>query len=135
MGRLLALAGQVPDVVLCSPAKRAADTLALAMEAGNWRCRVETAPGLYGDGVDGALAEIRAHGGGVDVLMVVGHEPTSSELAAVIMGGGRIDVPTAAALRLDVDGLDVADVGPDCGTLTWFLIPRLFRSDAFPFAE
>jgi phosphohistidine phosphatase len=136
MGRLLARAGQAPDAALCSPAVRADETLHLAMEAGKWSCPVRVAHGLYGDGVEGALAEIRAEAGAADLLMVVGHEPTSSELATLLIGGGRIALPTGAAVRIDFDDeKGWGDIGPGAGELAWLLVPRLFPKESFDFAD
>lgn len=135
MGRLLPRAGQAPDAVLCSPAVRAEETLRLAMEAGEWSCPVRVAEGLYGGGVEGALAEIRAETG-ADVLLVVGHEPTSSELATLLVGGGRIGLPTGAALRIDFEeSKGWGDIGPGSGELAWLLVPRLFPKESFDFAD
>jgi phosphohistidine phosphatase len=136
MGRLLARAGQAPGTALCSPAVRAAETLRLAMEAGGWWCPTRTAPGLYGAGVQGALDEIRAEGGGAELLIVVGHEPTSSELAAVLIGGGQVALPTGAALRIDFEEAKTwADTAPGTGELAWLLVPRLFPKGSFDFAD
>jgi phosphohistidine phosphatase len=136
MGRLLARAGQTPDAALCSPAVRADETLRLAMEAGEWSCPVRVAPGLYGEGVDGALAEIGAEPSGAEVLLVVGHEPTSSELATLLIGGGRVGLPTGAAARIDFEeDKGWADIGPGAGELAWLLVPRLFPKESFDFAD
>jgi phosphohistidine phosphatase len=134
MGRFLGRAGVVPDAALSSPARRAIDTLRLTREAAGWSCPVQEAPGLYGEGSAGALAEIGARGGGAEVLVVVGHEPDTSQLVALLVGGGRLRVPTAAAVGIALD-VRWAEVGPATGELAWLLVPRLFRKDAFDFAE
>jgi phosphohistidine phosphatase len=136
MGRLLSRAGQAPDAAICSPAVRADETLRLAMEAGDWKCPVRVAHGLYEGGVEGALAEIRAEASEAGLLVVVGHEPTSSELAGLLIGGGRIGLPTGAALRIDFEeGTSWSDVGPGIGELAWMLVPRLFPKESFEFAD
>jgi phosphohistidine phosphatase len=136
MGRLLTRAGQAPDAVVCSPALRAQETLRLAMEAGEWKCPVRVGAGLYEGGVEGALAEIRAEDSAAELLCVVGHEPTSSELASLLIGGGRIDVPTGAALRIDfAEGMPWGDLAPGSGQLAWMLVPRLFPKESFDFAD
>ena len=71
-----------------------------------------------------------------ELLLVVGHEPTSSETASLLIGGGRVRMPTGALVRIDFDA-DIeswADVGPGTGSLSWLLVPRLFPPDAFDFA-
>jgi|GEM_PF-5027468 phosphohistidine phosphatase len=124
MGRFLAAAGQVPELALTSPALRATETLHLAVEAGRWTCEVRTREALYA-GVDEVLAELRLLPPDVVTAMVVGHEPTSSELTAMLIGGGRIRLATAAMARIDLDLERWPDLGPGCGELAWLLPPRL----------
>jgi phosphohistidine phosphatase len=125
MGRFMARAGQIPDAAIVSPARRAEQTLRLAMEAGGWTCRVRSVEALYGGGVNGLLAEINREPATTSILVAVGHEPTWSETASLLIGGGRLRFPTAAVARLDfnVDRWD--EVGPGTGILTWMMVPRL----------
>jgi phosphohistidine phosphatase len=126
MGRFLARAAQRPNAAITSPAVRAADTLRLAMAAGDWECPVRTASGLYGAGVSGLVAEIRKEPIATEVLLAVGHEPTWSEAATAFIGGSRIRFPTAALARIDFDVDRWKDVAPDTGELAWLVTPRLF---------
>jgi phosphohistidine phosphatase len=125
MGKFLARAGQAPDAAITSPAVRAEDTLRLAMEGGGWSCPVRIAAPLYYGGLSGLLAEIRGEPTTTDVLVAVGHEPTWSEAVSAFMGGGDVDLPTAAMARIDfdVDGWD--EVSPGTGVLGWIVVPRL----------
>lgn len=129
IGKFIARAEQVPDSAIVSPAARAEETLRRAMEAGGWDCRVRSAEALYSGGVSGLLSEIRAEPAETDVLLAVGHEPTWSEAAAVLIGGGNLRLPTGALVRIDFgdDGWDA--VGPGTGMLAWSVVPRLLRED------
>ena len=55
MGQFLAATGQVPALALTSHAVRAKDTLDLARRQGDWRCRVEVDPDIYGSDADRLL--------------------------------------------------------------------------------
>jgi phosphohistidine phosphatase len=136
MGQLLARSGQVPDSVITSPALRAVETLELAMDGGGWTCEVSHREDLYGGGVSGLLGEIRREPASTGLLLVVGHEPTSSEAASLLIGGGRVRMPTGAIVRIDFDGAvdSWADIGPGAGSLSWLLVPRLFPPEAFDFS-
>jgi phosphohistidine phosphatase len=125
MGRFMARAGEVPDAAIVSPARRADQTLRLAMEAGGWTCRVRSVEALYGGDVNGLLAEVNREPAATNILLAVGHEPTWSEAASLLIGGGHIRLPTAALACLDfsVDRWD--EVGPGTGTLAWLMVPRL----------
>ena len=115
VGTFLAEAGHVPNLVLCSPATRARQTLELAVTAGNWACPIETADELYYGSVDHmvALACRRQ----VPVLMLVGHEPTMSS-ALGYLTGADLRMPTGALARVNLN-LD------NSGELEWLIPPHL----------
>ena len=106
MGRFLAGASQLPDAAITSPAMRAEQTLQLAMEVGGWNCPVRFGPALY-SAVDALLEEIHGGADETGVLVVVGHEPTWSEAAGLLIGGGRLRleniVPDRRFLEARVD--------------------------------
>jgi phosphohistidine phosphatase len=130
MGKFLARAGQAPDAAITSPAVRAEDTLRLATEGGDWTCPVRTAAPLYDGGVSGLLSEVRNEPATTDVLLAVGHEPTWSEAVSAFMGGGAVDLPTAAMARIDFDVGGWGEVGPGTGVLAWIVVPRLLEGSA-----
>ena len=115
VGAFLAEAGHVPNLVLCSPATRARQTLELAAAAGDWTCPIETAGELYYGTVDHmvALACRRQ----VPVLMLVGHEPTMSS-ALEYLTGADLRMPTGALARVSLHS-------DNSGELEWLIPPRL----------
>ena len=128
VGQILRLARRIPDLVLTSPAVRAATTVDMAVEAGEWGSLVETADILYGASPGHVIDLLR----GVEEaerVAVVGHEPTSSALVSVLVGGGAVRMPTAAVASIEVPVWP--GVGPGCGRLNWLLIPRLFTDGDF----
>jgi phosphohistidine phosphatase len=125
IGRFLADAGQVPDLALTSPAVRAESTLRLAVAEGDWDCPTHVVDALYGGGVGSLVDVVRDTADDVHLLLVVGHEPTWSETASRLIGGGHLRFPTGALARLDLDVETWADVAPGCGELAWSVNPRL----------
>ncbi len=115
VGTFLAAAGHVPDLVLCSPATRTRQTLEFAKEAGGWNCPSETANELYYGTVHDMITlacQRRA-----PVVMLVGHEPTTSE-ALKRLTGANLRMPTATLARVILN--------PDnSGQLQWLIPPRL----------
>ena len=59
-------------------------------------------------------------------VMLVGHEPSWSELIGELVGGAEVRFPTAAMARInfDVDSWD--RIRRDHGELAWLVKPKLF---------
>ena len=131
MGRFVTTARVVPDRALTSSAVRARETLATAAEAGGWTGPARVTDALYEATPEAVLAEIQAEPDDADTLVVVGHEPTSSGLVALLVGGGRVEMKTAAVARVDVEVETWADVLPGRGTLTLLLAPGALRPNAY----
>lgn len=131
MGRLLSAAGLAPDAALCSTAARTRETLERAARAGHWHAPVRLSDALYEATPHAVLAEIRAEADTVNTLVVVGHEPTTSALASLLVGGGRLVVRTATVVRVTLDASRWADVGPGFGALAGLLSPGDVRLRAY----
>jgi phosphohistidine phosphatase len=130
MGRALATADRIPDLVLCSPARRARLTVDLAAEAGNWRAAIIVDERLCPGSPRQVIESAREHGGKAYRVAVVGHEPALSQTAALLLGGACVRMVTAAAACLEVD--DWEALGPRAGSLLWMLTPRLFSEGWAP---
>ena len=92
MGRFLAAAGIVPDALLTSPALRARDTLERVAAAAGWQAPQQERP-FYETTPAGVLASLRELPASVEVALAVGHEPTWSETASRLIGGGSPQAP------------------------------------------
>ncbi len=103
VARALADAGLAPDLVLVSPAARAAQTwdVAAAMFP---RARVEAFLQLYEISSGEILALARGEGAKVGTVMVVGHNPGLGHLAAWLAQ----DAPGAASRALLAEGFPTA---------------------------
>jgi phosphohistidine phosphatase len=129
MGELLGRTGLAPDAAITSPAVRARTTLELAMKAGGWVCPVQVSEAFYGEGPHRVLEEVARQSEDVTRVLLVGHEPVWSELAGVLVGGGRHRVPTGALVAVELEVETWADVAPGLGQLTILLPPRLLDAD------
>jgi phosphohistidine phosphatase len=132
MGAALRRARRVPDLVLSSPATRAVSTVEMAAEAGGWRAPVRLVDVFYGGGPGAAIEAIRRVEG-ADRVAVFGHEPTWSSLVSILIGGGAVRMPTAAAAALEVPAW--AAIGPGTCRLVWMLVPRLFTDGDFDLSD
>ncbi len=127
MGRLLAMVGSAPDLVLSSPAVRARTTVELAAEAGGWAAPVEIVDSFHGGGWNDVVTGVLAAAGDVRRILVAGHEPTWSDLVSVLIGGGGVAMPTGAAACVAISGDGWSRLGPGTGELRWLVTPGMLK--------
>jgi len=125
VGRALAEFAAVPDLVITSPARRAADTAALVCESAGWAASIAAIDGLYSSGVDALLVALGEHRAARRIL-AVGHEPTWSSAVSTIIGGGIVQMVTAAVACIE----SPLPPQPETGVLRWMIHPRLLAGDA-----
>jgi phosphohistidine phosphatase len=122
---------RTPDIVVCSPAKRARQTLA-AMEGilPAW-AEIRIEPVVYDAGADELLTTLRDLPDPSTTAMVIGHNPTMQELALRLVAPEdsdqqvriRLKFPTAALAMLSVPpGWE--HLAPGCAHLEEFWTPR-----------
>lgn len=93
--------GFAPELVLCSPSRRTKETwdrLATALDSAT----IDYDQRLYGASPDETLDLAGATPGDVTTLMIVGHNPTSQEVAWVLTGQGDLAFPTCAIAVIDL---------------------------------
>lgn len=114
-----------PELVLCSTALRARQTLAalLPVLPGDVEVRLEDE--LYGASLDGLLARLREVDDSVGAVLVIGHNPTLHALALALTGrGDALDrFPTGALATVAVAGR-WAELGEGAGELEDIVVPR-----------
>jgi phosphohistidine phosphatase len=120
--------GFVPELTLCSAARRARETLeGVAIHADTGR--VLFLDSLYSQDAAGYLATIREQGT-VGALLVIGHNPVMEDLAMALAGKGDREARATLAGGFPTSGLAVfdfagslADATPGAGRLEAFLTP------------
>ncbi|MPZ12538.1 MAG: histidine phosphatase family protein [Kiloniellaceae bacterium] len=130
MGRFLSEQGLAPGLVLCSTARRAAETLELLLTALASRPEIVYLKTLYLAPPGRLLALLRRQSQDRDRIMLVGHNPGLHHLALELAGGqgglaGRRLVekfPTAALARFQVADWPTLGQGP--AKLVEFVRPR-----------
>lgn len=125
MGRFLAAVGPMPEDAVISPALRARESFDLALDSGSWACTVREAESLYSGGIDGLLEEIRCEPPTTGTMIAVGHEPTFSEAAGVILGGAHLVFATAGMACIELGSWE--DAGRRPGTLRWLVGPAVVK--------
>ena len=127
MGILLAQSNKLPDLVVCSTATRAIQTLELADKHGNWHCDIQYSDSLYECHSSDIIELLQQINHSVNSVMLVGHEPTWSGLTSLLIGGGNIRFPTAAMARIDFYLDSWHNIKAATGELRWLLQPRFFN--------
>jgi phosphohistidine phosphatase len=122
----------VPDLVLCSPARRSRDTWKLAAEALKAAPKVIVDDALYDFGNGGKLLDALRHKGNeAKVVLLVGHNPSLERLALRLIGKGdkklkdRIakKYPTGALAVIEFKASDWKNVKDAEGELVSFTRP------------
>ena len=124
--------GCAPGYVLCSTARRAAETWALVAGVLESAPEVATAEELYHAAPAGLFALAQALPDRHDSAMMVGHNPGFHLLASALAGEGPDDLmqqlaagyPTAALAGIEFDAASWSEIAPGAGRLTCFVRPR-----------
>lgn len=127
--------GHVPELVLCSTARRARETWQLAEEELGAKPRTTFEERVYGASAAELLELARQTSSGVRSLMIVGHEPSMSDLTLELAGDDgsaavdrvRAKFPTAAIAVLAFAG-GWPELGPGKARLAEFVVPDDLRS-------
>jgi phosphohistidine phosphatase len=121
--------GVRPQLVVCSSAVRAQDTLRRVLPGlGEPAVWVEVT--LYAADAETLLARVRALPGEVDSAMLVGHNPGLMDLLLLLAAPGKLrgraeeNLPTGALAELELDVARWADASPGAARLTEFVRPR-----------
>jgi len=126
----------LPDVILCSTARRTRQTLSALLQVYAHPVDIALRRCLYHASETVLIDEI-TKAGTSDVLMLIGHNPGLEMCAHVLCGAGdenlradlAIKFPTAACVHLTFDISDWAEVKQIKGSLANFIKPRALDVD------
>ena len=127
IGTLLGRMGLRPDLVVCSPARRALQTAALVAAGGGYVGKLRTEPRLYEAGAEGYLEVLRGLPARAQAMLLVGHNPAIRQAAAALLAcpPEAVGFPPAALACLEAPAAGWAGLQPPC-TLQWLIGPELF---------
>jgi len=120
-----------PALILCSPARRARETLELVAEAlPDVHAQVEQE--LYGAGEEDLLLRLRKLPATATSVLLIGHNPALQGLAVALAGSGerealarlRAKMPTGALATLQAPVSRWRDLRPGGAELLAFVVPR-----------
>jgi phosphohistidine phosphatase len=132
VGRYMATHGLVPQLVLCSPARRATQTWSLVAGELPASPEVLVAAEIYNFGDGNALMECLRHkAGAAQSVLLVGHNPSIGGLAQILTGTGSNKLrqqmerkyPMAALALISFDFENWQSLTAGSGTLLRFVRP------------
>lgn len=131
MGQYIEKRGLIPDVVICSIAVRARETIELALMKRSAETEISFTDALYHAGPADMLELVHALDASCVHAMLTGHNPGMHELAMALAASGEragmdamnTKFPTAALAIIDFEG-GWRDVAPGAGILRLFVTPR-----------
>ena len=101
MGQALAKRRICPDIIVSSPAVRAMSTAVLvAREMKFPHDKIVVEPGIYGAEADDLLSIIKGLADAAGSVLLVGHNPTITEVANALSPSPLNEMPTAAVVCL-----------------------------------
>lgn len=132
IGAYMARHGLIPELVLCSTARRARETWEEL--AGVFKDQPATTyeSRLYNAGPEVFLDVVRETKAEIRTLLLVGHNPGLHDLAGMLIASGDLDhrerlrekYPTAGLVVIDFAPDDWSMVHPYAGRLERFVVPR-----------
>jgi len=132
MGRAMTERGIDPELVLCSSARRTADTIALVLPELKVEPKVVYEDALYHASPAEMLQMLRDVQPGANRVLMVGHNPEIQALALDLIGAGPKHMRDRLKEKYPTGGLVVinftaglwSSVDVNSGSLNLFLVPR-----------
>ena len=137
VGAYMASHGLVPDLIICSTARRARETCDLVVPAFAKAPRVVHDAGIYDNNPDALFNVVRNVEPDVQVLLLVGHNPSFQGFADAMAASGHGDArqrlrekfPTATLAVIDFPVDAWSDIHPHSGRLDRLISPRLLDGE------
>lgn len=132
IGTWLASRAPLPDLILCSTARRTRETAMLARPLLGEGARLRHLKSIYLAEPQALLSLVHKTPDGVGHLMLIGHNPGLEQLAINLVGDGDPALhksltekfPTAACACMSFDVERWADIAPGTGTLRAYMVPK-----------
>ena len=131
MARHLRAAAVAPDLVVCSPARRAVQTWESVASGVPPDTAAEIDEAIYDADADELLARLRDVRSGIRSVLLVGHNPGLQDLAVDLVGSGDVGLRERLLTKFPTGALATLEVPGDWHDLTWgaasllaFVVPR-----------
>ncbi|MBT3244833.1 MAG: hypothetical protein HN352_16935 [Bacteroidetes bacterium] len=121
--------GQIPDLIISSPAKRARQTAELFAQHFNHPTGdIQYLDFLYGYyATDQVIHELNRLGAKASRIMLIAHNPSIADLGDYFTGGFHQHLPTSGILAIDFEVKRWKYISRNSGSLTQFVYPKALR--------
>ncbi len=131
MGRFMQEHAIAPDLVLCSPARRARQTLDLVLPFLEPKPEIRFEDDLYPFAPEDVLERLKQTADGHAHIMLIGHNPGLQALGCTLAGAGDPRLRSELAAKFPTCGLAVLafetgweGLAPSSGTLELLMVPK-----------
>ena len=126
MGKRLVGKKIIPDLVICSAAKRTFKTAKIVAEQLQYsEHRIQKEFELYNCTVDEAISVIRNISDENKTVILVAHNPAITSLAGYLTNGLIEGLPTAGQACIQFKGISWKQVASNMGELNWVDVPKI----------
>jgi phosphohistidine phosphatase len=125
MGKILNKLKVRPDLIISSPANRAAMTARIIAAAINYPLEnIVYSETIYDFSEDALVHVIKKIDASVNSAMVVGHNPATNGLANYIGDQPISNIPTCGVCCVELDISSWSNIGKNCGKISFFEYPK-----------
>lgn len=123
MGEVMKKNDFVPEMIICSTAKRAEQTARLVKESGGFEAEIKFEDAIYEASPTTLLRIISKIGDEFGSALIVGHNPGFENLVRILTGKSET-MPTAALAVIDLEIESWDEANADSGNLREFIRPK-----------
>ncbi len=129
MGGILEKLNVSPDLIISSPANRAAMTARILADAIDYSLEnIQYSEAIYEFSEYALIEVVKQIDDAVKAVMLVGHNPAITGLANTVGDQPISNIPTSAVFCADLDIASWADIYEDCGQMKFFEYPKKYES-------
>ncbi|MGB9702996.1 MAG: SixA phosphatase family protein [Candidatus Kapaibacteriota bacterium] len=127
MSNLISSKVDVPDLIIASPALRAATTAKYFAEALNYDYdKIEFSESFYFNGSKYIVEKLKTLHSSINSVMIFGHNPDITSLASYFSGEFFDNVPTCGVVCLDFDIDNWAKIEEENAKIVFFEYPKKY---------
>jgi phosphohistidine phosphatase len=123
MGKLMKERGIEPDLILSSPARRAAHTAQIVKREGQFLAEISYDEKIYEASPLTLLYLLKRVDNAVNSLLLIGHNPGFESLLKLLTSETR-SMPTAALAKITMLIENWSDINEHCGKLEFLIKPK-----------